>query len=260
MTDSNGYHFNNTRLNFCWTNMTASAALMRLLRENHLTVEEEPVTQVPEITYDHAFAAAEDAAWFNGSNVVPLIQFEHVPITSALKNLAQVGRFNYMFDPALRYGELDSYGEIIAEPAITLQWTNVAAEQAFSWICFKHRLIVARDPHNGVILVRYKGHDVDLVSPEFYGDFHGTGADIIPLIEFNESPISDVLKALARQAGMKCILSPRIDTGHPADETHISLRWQNLTAPQAFAAVCESYDFDVIKYPVSGFIRVEPND
>jgi hypothetical protein len=45
-----------------------------------------------------------------------------------------------------------------------------------------------------------------------------------------------------------------------SEEPQISFRWENITASQAFAAICENYDLDVIKYPESGIIRVEPAD
>jgi hypothetical protein len=40
----------------------------------------------------------------------------------------------------------------------------------------------------------------------------------------------------------------------------VNIRWENITAAKAFAAVCESYDLDVTEYPDSGIIRVEPAD
>ncbi|HEY1790527.1 MAG TPA: hypothetical protein VGJ73_20435 [Verrucomicrobiae bacterium] len=257
MTDAEGHRIHEPILNFRWTNMTATDALYRLLAEHHLMVKEEPVTEVSRITYGHDFSAAKDLGFFRGgTNARPVIQFTNIPITAALDKLAHDGSLNYMLDPELRYGETDWNGQIIRTPTVTLRYTNVTPEHVFIAICTSRHLVIARDPRTGVILVRYRGHDVKFVTSDFYRN----DARIIPVIEFTDAPISDVLKDLVRQARMKCIISPRVDTGHSENEPRVNLRWQNITAPQAFAAVCESYDLDVIKYPVSGFIRVEPND
>lgn len=74
-------------------------------------------------------------------------------------------------------------------------------------------------------------------------------------------PISTALKNLAKQAHLKCIFSPRMDPW-PSDseQPQINARWEKITATQAFFAICENYDLNVIKYPDSGIIRVEPAD
>lgn len=253
ITNSDGRQINNPMLDFRWTNMTASAALLRLLKENHLVVEEDPVTLVPQITYDCPSTAAEDGY---GTNAVPLIQFEDVPITVLLQALARAGCFNYMFDPEIRFGGTDRYGQIIREPEITMSWTNATAEQAFAWVCFNNHLVVNCDPNNGVLLVRYRGHDVDFVNADVYAN----DTNILPSIELKDVPLSLALRNLARQARLKCILSPRINAGDLESQPLVNLRWEKLTGAQAFAAVCESYDLGIIKYPVSGVLAVEPNN
>ncbi|HUA65243.1 MAG TPA: hypothetical protein VME24_05305 [Alphaproteobacteria bacterium] len=249
MTNDDGYRIHDPVLNFRWTNMTSSTALLRVLGEYHLILNEDPLTMVPEITRGSGF-------FQTGTNAgLPLIKFDNVPITVALGNLARAGGFNYMLDPGIGYGEFDRYGQIIREPRVTLLFTNTTAEQAFVAICFDNQLVITRDPRTEVMFVRHKNHDVDFLEEEFATN----DTKIIPVIQFTGVPLSSALKNLARQAHLKCIFSPRIDTGDPDSEPGVSLRWENITACQAFAALCESYDLDVIKYPVSGFIRVEPN-
>jgi hypothetical protein len=45
-----------------------------------------------------------------------------------------------------------------------------------------------------------------------------------------------------------------------SEQPQINARWEKITATQAFFAICENYDLNVIKYPDSGIIRVEPAD
>ncbi|HTV42005.1 MAG TPA: hypothetical protein VMF08_15585 [Candidatus Sulfotelmatobacter sp.] len=188
------------------------------------------------------------------SNEIPLIQFEDVPITVALYNLARQAGLNYMLDPDL-FGYWYTPG--VRQPILTLKWTNVTAEQAFTDICAGYGFVLTRDPRTGVIFVRHREHDVKFMDSEFYGK---DDTNTIPLIEFQDVPLSIALENLARQARIKCILSPRIDTSDVGTEPSVNIRWQNITASHAFAAICEGYNLDLTKNPASGLIRVEPED
>lgn len=257
MTDAQGRHILDPAVNFRWTNLTARAALRRLLRDHHLAMEEEPASMHLLITYADSLNASGNKGWFNGgANKTNLIQFRNVPIRVAFDNLSRAGGFNYAFDREIGYGEMDWYGNIIPEPSVTMTVNEAAPRQVFAALCAQHRLDLTRDPQTGIVFVRYPGHNVDFVDPEIYG----ADTNVMPVISFKEVPLSTALKNLARQAGLKCIFSPRIDTGHPGSEPRVNLGWRNITAGQAFAAICENYDLDVTKYPVSGFIRVEPNN
>jgi hypothetical protein len=188
------------------------------------------------------------------TNLIPLIQFEDVPLTVAVENLARQAGINYALDPYLRYGQLNRYGQRIVEPTLTLRWTNITAEQGLEGVCMHYGLVVVRDPETHVVLLRRRGHNVDFAPTDFYGN----ETNVIPLIEFQDVPALAVLKALVKQAGIKCIFSALIDTGRPENGPALSLRWKNLTARQALAAFCENYDLNIIKYPESGIIRIEP--
>jgi hypothetical protein len=256
MTGPDGNRIHEPMLNFRWTNMTAGDALYRVLKEHHLAVVQGPLTLDSRITFDGDFDPAKDIGFFaNGSNAGSLIQFKSVPLTVALYNLAQQARINYIFDPTVGYGDPDKYGQLFMEPEITLRVTNVTAEQVFRSLCVRYDFVIVRDPRTSVTFVRCRDHDLNFVTAEVYGN----DTDAIPMIEFKDVPISLALKNLARQARLKCILSPRIDLADQSDEPTVSLCWKNITAAQALAGICENYDFDVIKYPVSGFIRVEPD-
>jgi len=61
---------------------------------------------------------------------IPLIQFQDVPITTAIENLARQAEINYLIDPKIGYGQPDQNGQIKAEPTLSIRWENVTAEQA----------------------------------------------------------------------------------------------------------------------------------
>lgn len=257
ITDDEGHRIHDPNVSFRWTNMTAKDALYRLLQEHHLTVEENPWTTVLMITYQRESIPPVGADLFPAdTNRPPLIEFEDAPITVALENLARQARFNYLLDPEIGYGQRDEYGNIIHEPTLSFRWTNITAAAAFAAICNQYQLAVVRDPHINVTLIRYPNHGVNFVESDFYGN----GTNVIPLIEFRDVPFSVALENLVKQSGMRIILSPRLQTDYSESEPTISLLWKNITARQALAAICENYDLNVIKYPISGVIRIEPND
>jgi hypothetical protein len=243
-------------LNFTWTNLTAKAALFRLLQENHLSLEVNPMTQVAYVVFmrDEYNASVVDEGPGSGTNLIPLIQFEDVPLTIALENLGRQGLFNYILDPYLRYGEMDDYGNTQEEPVVNIRRKHTTADDVFLDVCAQCHLQVVQDTNAGVIFVRMRNHEVNHVDPDIYkGD-----TNKMPLVEFRNDRVSDILAALARGASMKCMLSPRISAERL--EQRITFRWEDITAGQAFAAVCEDCDLEVSKYPIAGVLKVEPAD
>lgn len=209
-------------------------------------------TNSPTQTYNTTNTTLDSATPF-----IPLIEFDDVPLSDAIYNLSRQAHINYMFDSQVQYGYPDRQGKIPIEPLVTKRWENVTATYVFLLLCTNYGFQDIKDPKTSVVLIRNRNHSVNFVPPDFYGN----DTNVIPLIEFQDVPLSRALKNLAKQARLKYILSPRIDPWPPdSEEPQVSFRWENLTASQAFAALCENYDLDVIKYPVSGIIRIEPVD
>jgi hypothetical protein len=171
----------------------------------------------------------------NPSNTVPLIEFEDVPLTVALENLARQANINYMLDPAIGYGQPDSNGQIKEEPLVTHTWKNITALKVFNILCFDYHLTVVRD--SGITFLRASGHDL-----HFVDDINPGDTNVIPLIEFEDVPLSVALENTAKQAGINYTYVPQSATSDPI----LSIHWENMTATQAFTALCENYDLDVV--------------
>src|SRR5436189_36261 len=62
--------------------------------------------------------------------VIPLIQFQDVPITTAIENLARQAGINYILDPNVGFGQPDDKGVVRAQPNISIRWESLTAEQA----------------------------------------------------------------------------------------------------------------------------------
>ncbi len=65
-----------------------------------------------------------------GPEMIPLIQFSDVPITTAIEHLARQAGINYMLDPRIGYGLPDQTGQIKQEPTLSIRWENITAENA----------------------------------------------------------------------------------------------------------------------------------
>jgi type II secretory pathway component GspD/PulD (secretin) len=77
---------------------------------------------------------------------IPLIQFQDVPITTAIENLARQANINYLLDPKINYGQPDEKGQIRPEPTLSIRWENVTAEQALLALLDNYDLQLTQDP------------------------------------------------------------------------------------------------------------------
>lgn len=91
-------------------------------------------------------------------------------------------------------------------------------------------------------------------------------APIIPLIVMDEVPLTDAIKNLARQASLNYMLDPKITfgqpgpDGNPAPQPTISIRWENITAEQALAAMLNNYNLQIVQDPKTHIARVTVKD
>jgi len=76
------------------------------------------------------------------------------------------------------------------------------------------------------------------------------GAEVIPLIEMREVPLTEAIRQVARMARMNVILDPRLSQA-PYNGMTVSVRWENVTAREALIALLENYDLVLIESPRS---------
>ncbi len=89
---------------------------------------------------------------------------------------------------------------------------------------------------------------------------------VIPLIVMDDVPLTDAIRNLARQAKLNYMLDPKIGFGQPGPDGKIipqptvSIRWENITAEQALAALLSNYGLQLIEDPKSKIARVAIKD
>jgi type IV pilus assembly protein PilQ len=88
-------------------------------------------------------------------NVLP-IQFQDVPITTAIENLARLAGINYLLDPKISYGQPDQNGQIKPEPTISVRWENISARQALLALLDNYGLQLVEDPRTKIARITIK--------------------------------------------------------------------------------------------------------
>jgi type IV pilus assembly protein PilQ len=85
-----------------------------------------------------------------------LIQFQDVPITTAIENLARQAGINYLIDPKIGYGQPDQNGQIKPEPTLSIRWENVTAGQALMALLDNYGLQLTEDRRTQIARITAK--------------------------------------------------------------------------------------------------------
>ena len=70
--------------------------------------------------------------------------------------------------------------------------------------------------------------------------------EMIPLIEMDEVPLTEAIRAMARKARLNILLDPRLSEP-PFDRVVVTVRWENVTAREALIALLENYDLKLVE-------------
>ncbi len=181
---------------------------------------------------------------------IPEIVFNNVPITDGIKNLARLSGINYIMDPNL-FSPAQNAGTNF-EPKLTLRWKNISAPSALERLLKEHGLFMVENHQTGV--ARFSS--ANLPPRNFDRDFLGGGTNaVIPMIVFSDASLGQVFVHLAETAGPQVELDPKLSTL----EAMVDVRWHNLTAKQALAAICENYNLRITKGEKPGGWRISSN-
>jgi hypothetical protein len=201
---------------------------------------------------------------FGTNQVAPIIHLQDVPLSTAIDAFARGAGINYIVDQRLAnwwaFPNID--GQTTHEPVISLHWTNLTPKDALLVLLNEHNLVLAEDPATSIARITYTNQ---VVSPVDINSIGGN-TNIIPTIQFQEVPIMTGLDNLARAAGVNYTLDPQISYGQPDKngqikaEPVLSLRWENVTAMQAFVALCENYDLVIVQDSATGIVHIKPKN
>jgi type II secretory pathway component GspD/PulD (secretin) len=87
---------------------------------------------------------------------IPLIQFQDVPITTAIENLTRQAGINYLLDPKIGYGQPDANGQVKPEPTLSIRWENITAGQALLALLDNYGLQLVEDRRTHIARITTK--------------------------------------------------------------------------------------------------------
>lgn len=283
-------------VNFRVRNITAKELLQRLLNVRNLVLVEDPASNIAFITRASRLTNGLSAGLpgkatitsdFHTNASIPLIQFNDVPITTAIENLARQENVNYLIDP-----KLCRLWNGSGEPLLSFRLENVTAWNVLNRMLNIRNLIIIADPVTQVARITRSDEPMPAVDASLFGmDTNNPVSstnDIIPLLQFQDAPLDFALAHLICQSGVNIeIDSSLVDTeatwkfiktsgiavinrnenqaGRLRDKWFdpmpvISIRWEDITANQAIAALCENYDLVISRDDAKSVIQIKPNE
>lgn len=92
--------------------------------------------------------------------------------------------------------------------------------------------------------------------------------DEAQLIVIDDTPLLDAIRNLARQAGLNLMIDPKVAFGQPdpakpgsvTAQPNVTIRWENITAEQAFNALLNNYNLQAETDPKNKITRVTMKD
>ena len=249
-------------------NVTAKDVLRRILELRHLALLEDteanlafiiPERQTTNPLFAHRLSVATNSPLLYTNGNIPLIQFSDVPITTAIENLARQAGVNYMIDPKL--GNLWNFSspKNVPEPLLNIRFEKVTAKDTLNGILNSYHFILVEDAVTHVARITRAGEPWPLVDASLLDmnanptNAFTNGNGVVPLIQFADVPLDDALKNLIRASEANIKLDPRVKP-----EPQLTLRWENVTAKQALAALCQNYGLVITKDSKTGVIQIRP--
>ena len=143
------------------TNMPAAPAIGGDAAGNAPTMVVSNETDNAAMSNSPALMAAGDQSTDAATNPpavssIPLIQFQDVPITTAIENLARQAGINYLLDPKIGYGQPDANGQIKPEPTLSIRWENITAEHALLALLDNYGLQLVEDTRTHIARITIK--------------------------------------------------------------------------------------------------------
>jgi len=176
---------------------------------------------------------------------IPLVQLENVPLPVAIENLAILAEINSTMDPKLT----DK-----AWTPVTLRWENVTASEALARLLNERGLFMVENPQTGVIKITTTNSPPRAFDKELFN----SSKEVIPLIRMSDVPLNMAFTDLGTKASLKLELDPELSNPSMPfrERISVSVRFRNLTASQALAAICDQYDLQIAKSSAPGIWRI----
>jgi len=224
---------------------------------NILTFHFVPTNNSTAVSTAAIVSPAKDVS--HAEDVLPLIEFSSVPLTTCIESLARQGQLNYLIDPTL-FPARDADGNILPEPLIDLRIKNITARTALKQLLHDHHLILLDDPISKIAIITTAGQITNALFTGLTTNIMSPSMTLIPLIQFQDVPITMGIESLARQAGIKYAMR-NIKWGDAGAEPLLTLRLEDVTCWAALNRILSIHGLVIIDDPVSHIFQItRPSD
>ena len=266
-------------ISFRLTNITAKEVLERLLRLRNLALVEDPVSNIAFIVHASQItntiftslpSMATNSSYFHTNDLIPLIQFNDVPITTAIENLARRDNIRYLIDPKLSELGSSIVSDPMPEPILSLRLENITCWNVLNRMLNIRKLVLIDDPATHVARITRSDSPEPVVDASLLemptNNLVPLTNGIIPVIQFEDTALDVILEVLIRESSLHVTLDPRIQgtidprKGWLNHMPVLSLRWEGITPKQALIALCKNYDLIIVKDSANDLIRIKPKE
>ena len=191
--------------------------------------------------------------------VIPLIQMDSVPLRDGIRNLARQTGQNFILDPRLGGRWVGADGRAGSEPSVSISWTNLTADEALGQLLKDYGLVMVTNPATSIGRIAFTNQ---LVKPVPASAVGARTNPVIPLIVMDSVPLADAIRNLAHAAQLRLAEDPSSAlaslgrASRPPSELDISVRWENVTARQALAALLDNYDLALVEDSTGSSARI----
>lgn len=197
----------------------------------------------------------------NDVRIIPLVNFQDVPITAVIQNLARQAELNCLTDPQLEQTWHDA-----VEPSISCKIENVTAKFVLRRILELRHLALLEDAEANIAFIIPErqaanplfAHRLSVATNSPLPYTNGN----IPLIQFSDVPITTAIENLARQAGVNYMIDPKLgnlwnfSSPKNVPEPLLNIRFEKVTAKDTLNGILNSYHFILVEDAVTHVARI----
>jgi len=224
-----------------------------------------------------------------GDEILDQISFHELPLDEAIRQLAKMARVSIGFDPAL-LNRKSADGTPVPLPSVKEDWRHVTARQSLQALLYNYgwQMELTRDlvPNERDVIIepdviihaRKSNSDDPLITkvnlseksqpagnPAPAQDHAASGDEILEMVHFDEEPLQDAIRQLAKLADINIQLDPRLANsldakGRPIPAPMLNKNLKNVSARQALLGLLDEYGWQATRIAGNPILRIEVKD
>jgi hypothetical protein len=186
----------------------------------------------------------------SGTNAVPLVLIDGVPLRYSIENVARQAGVNCLFDPRVPGADFSSSA---ATPEVYIRWENFTIEQVLSTLLDEYNLVMVTNSHSHVYRVLRKGDVTASVASINETRFRNAPVSEVVI---DELPLIESFRRLAAEAQMDIVLDRSLAAAPFKLNSQVSFRWRNVRPLDGLSALADNYGLALIEETNSSAIRL----